>query len=152
MTLVRRDHDPSEGLAALVAILFDNLLMSLTANWSSQNDVVYPNYTLIDYSEQNHYISKSEYPKFPANPNNLMQCCLECDKKKSSMWKEGEQIAFLRSNIYLLEWVCIEDLIIWVLSSQPRWEKRSTPFNTIKYHYERLELCKWCMKKGNHIY
>ena len=85
MTLVRRDHDPSEGLAALVAILFDNLLMSLTANWSNQNDVVYPNYTLIDYSEQNQYISKREYPKFPANPNNLMQCCLECDKKKSSM-------------------------------------------------------------------
>ena len=144
------EQEALKGLYRFRETPFSDLFLTLTTTRSNQRDMTSPNCTLADSSELDHYIPKSEFPEFSANPLNLMPCCSECNKKKSSVWREGGKVSFL--NLYLDDLPQAQYLFVRASMSSgiPSFEFYldnpdgvidSNLFNRIQSHYKRLDLC-----------
>ena len=108
-----------------------------------------PNCTLTDCSQLDHYIPKTEFPEFSANPRNLMQCCSICNQKKLDRWLNGKQAIFLNLYLddlpqvqYLFVDISIENgvpMIKFYLNNRTNIDP--TLFSRIESHYGELDLC-----------
>ncbi len=128
---------------------FKELFVELTTDSSNSRDMLCPNCTLSDCSQLDHYIPKSLFPEFSANPHNLIQCCSICNQKKSNVWLRNGQAVFL--NLYIDNLPSDQYLFVEITMDNgiPRFRfyldnpHRIDPnlFNKIKSHYEQLDLC-----------
>lgn len=97
-----------------------------------------------------HLIPKTEFAEFSDHPVNLMPCCSDCNSKKSSNWRVGNERKYL--NLYLDELPKIQYLFVSLsivdstIKAKFTVENRNhievTLFQKIINHYEDLELCK----------
>jgi len=96
-----------------------------------------------------HYLPISDYPEFGVLPINLIPCCLECNGKKKSYWKENDVrsiINFYLDNIedrqFLFAKINFRNNIpsLKFYLRNPGNNIDSELFQTIEYHFYRLEL------------
>lgn len=138
---------------------FRELFVELTTDSSNRRDMLCPNCTLSDCSQLDHYMPKSLFPEFSANPHNLMQCCSICNQKKSGIWLRNGQAVFL--NLYLDELPKEQYLFVRIhmdneipsfvfYLDKPKGIVQNL-FDRIKSHYEQLGLCKRFAEKSDSV-
>jgi hypothetical protein len=138
---------------------FSNLFFSLTTTESNQRDMLCPNCTLTDCSQLDHYMPKSEFPEFSANPLNLMQCCAICNQRKSDLWLNEGQPIFLNLYLddlpqkqYLFVDIHIDNGIPAVrFYLQNSASIDSVLFRRIECHYEGFGLCKRFAERADSV-
>ncbi len=69
----QQTKDALIGLYQFKRKVFSDLFELLTTTTDNRRDMLCPNCTLTDYSQLDHYMPKSLFPEFSANPLNLMQ-------------------------------------------------------------------------------
>lgn len=159
IALQPNEQEALKGLYRFKAKSFYDLFVCLTTTKSNKRDMLCPNCTLTDCSQLDHYIPKSEFPEFSANPLNLMQCCSICNQKKLDRWLEGGQPIFLNLYLdilpqsqYLFVDIKIDKSIPKVnfyLQNTGRID--STLFSRIESHYKELDLLKRFAEKADSV-
>lgn len=138
---------------------FRELFAELTTDSSNRRDMLCPNCTISDCSQLDHYMPKSLFPEFSANPHNLMQCCSICNQKKSDIWLRNGQAVFL--NLYLDELPKEQYLFVRIQMDNeipsfvfyldnPKGIVQNL-FDRVKSHYEQLDLCKRFAEKSDSV-
>ena len=150
IALQPNEQEALKGLYRFSAKSFKDLFFRLTTTKSNKRDMLCPNCTLTDCSQLDHYIPKTEFPEFSANPRNLMQCCSICNQKKLDRWLNGKQAIFLNLYLdnlpqvqYLFVDISIENgvpIIIFYLENRTNIDP--VLFSRIESHYRELDLCK----------
>lgn len=150
IALQPNEQEALKGLYRFSAKSFKDLFFHLTTTKSNKRDMLCPNCTLTDCSQLDHYIPKTEFPEFSANPRNLMQCCSICNQKKLDRWLNGKQAIFLNLYLddlpqvqYLFVDISIENgvpIIIFYLENRTNIDP--VLFSRIESHYRELDLCK----------
>jgi hypothetical protein len=153
------EQEALKGLYKFKAKSFKDLFFYLTTTKSNKRDMLCPNCTLTDCSQLDHYIPKTEFPEFSANPRNLMQCCSICNQKKLDRWLNGKQAIFL--NLYLDELpqeqylfvdISIKNgvpIIKFYLKNQTNIDP--ILFSRIESHYRELDLCKRFVERADSV-
>ena len=159
ITLQLDAQETLKGLYKFKAKSFKDLFVYLTTTKSDRRDMLCPNCTLTDCSQLDHYIPKSEFPEFSANPRNLMQCCSICNQKKLDRWLNGGQPIFL--NLYLDDLPQEQYLFVDILINngvpiikfylQNRTSIDPTLFSRIESHYRELDLCKRFVERADSV-
>lgn len=149
IALQPNEQEALKGLYRFKAKSFYDLFVCLTTTKSNKRDMLCPNCTLTDCSQLDHYIPKTEFPEFSANPRNLMQCCSICNQKKLDRWLNGKQPIFLNLYLddlpqeqYLFVDISIENgvpIIKFYLNNRTNIDP--TLFSRIESHYGELDLC-----------
>lgn len=157
MTTTSQAKEALSGLYQFRRKFFSDLFISLTTTGTNVRDMLCPNCTLNDCSQLDHYIPKSLFPEFSANPLNLMQCCSICNQKKLNRWLNGGQPIFL--NLYLDDLPQEQYLFVDILINngvpkikfylQNRTSIDSTLFSRIESHYRELDLCKRFVERAS---
>jgi hypothetical protein len=80
---------------------FQELLIELTTDENNRVSKLCPNCTINNVQSLDHCIPKTEFPEYSDNPKNLMQCCMTCNGKKSSIWRTDSTRTFL--NLFIDE-------------------------------------------------
>lgn len=129
---------------------FDNLFHSLTTDAGNHRNMDCPMCTISDSQQLDHYVPRSEFPEFAANPLNLIPCCSTCNAKKGNKWREGSEPVFL--NLYLDDLPKAQYLFVDVNTEGevPLFgfsvcnvnNIDASLFKRIECHYRRLDLCK----------
>ncbi|MCK6144211.1 hypothetical protein [Prevotella intermedia] len=153
------EQEALKGLYKFSAKSFKDLYVCLTTTKSNRRDMLCPNCTLTDCNQLDHYIPKSEFPEFSANPRNLMQCCSICNQKKLDRWLNGGQPIFL--NLYLDDLPQEQYLFVDILINngvpiikfylQNRTSIDPTLFSRIESHYRELDLCKRFVERADSV-
>ena len=148
-----------KGLYRFKAKSFKDLFFYLTTTKSNKRDMLCPNCTLTDCSQLDHYIPKTEFPEFSANPRNLMQCCSICNQKKLDRWLNGKQAIFLNLYLddlpqeqYLFVDISIKNgvpIIKFYLKNQTNIDP--ILFSRIESHYRELDLCKRFVERADSV-
>lgn len=159
IALQSNDQEALKGLYRFKAKSFYDLFVCLTTTKSNKRDMLCPNCTLTDCSQLDHYIPKTEFPEFSANPRNLMQCCSICNLKKLDRWLNGKQAIFLNLYLddlpqeqYLFVDISIENgvpIIIFYLENQTNIDP--ILFTRIESHYRELDLCKRFVERADSV-
>lgn len=139
--------------------VFSDLFESLTTTIDNKRDMLCPNCTLTDCSQLDHYIPKSLFPEFSANPLNLIQCCSICNQKKLDRWLKGVHPIFL--NLYIDDLPSVQYLFVDITMDNgiPRFRfYLQTPgtidpilFNRIESHYQGLDLCERFAERADNV-
>lgn len=147
------------GLYQFRQKIFSDLFVSLTTTVDDKCDKLCPFCTLTDCSQLDHYIPKSLFPEFSANPLNLIQCCSICNQKKLDRWLNGGQPIFL--NLYLDDIPQVQYLFVDININNgiPRlrfYLQNSAAidpvlFSRIESHYEALDLCKRFAERADSV-
>ena len=147
------------GLYQFRRKVFSDLFYSLTTTIDNRRDMLCPNCTLTDCSQLDHYMPKSLFPEFSANPLNLMQCCSICNQKKLDRWLNGVQPIFL--NLYIDDLPPVQYLFVDITMADgiPRFrfylqksaDIESILFNRIESHYEGLDLCERFAERSDNV-
>jgi len=143
------EQEALKGLYKFSAKSFKDLYVCLTTTKSNRRDMLCPNCTLTDCNQLDHYIPKSEFPEFSANPRNLMQCCSICNQKKLDRWLKGKQPIFL--NLYLdelpqeqylfVETTLMNGVPLFKFKIENKSNINPELFSKIESHYKELDLC-----------
>ena len=138
---------------------FSELFVFLTTTESNIRDMLCPNCTLTDCSQLDHYMPKSLFPEFSANPLNLMQCCSICNQKKLNRWLNGGLPIFL--NLYIDDIPQVQYLFVDITMDNgiPRFRfylqnsGNIDPilFSRIESHYQGLDLCERFAEKADSV-
>lgn len=158
----KNDKENFLDLYSFRSAKFKKLYQALTTTSNNIVDKVCP-YCYMETSESlDHFVPKTPFPHFSANPQNLIPCCSNCNSKKDDDWivnKEGRNVR-LFLNAY------IDDVM-----SQPFLEvKFSYPnnnivpffsvtqndmnqnlFDIVKSHFTKLGLAKRYQDNSNKI-
>lgn len=147
------------GLYQFKRKVFSDLFESLTTTIDNKRDMLCPNCTLTDCSQLDHYIPKSLFPEFSANPLNLIQCCSICNQKKLDRWLKGVHPIFL--NLYIDDLPSVQYLFVDITMDNgiPRFRfYLQTPgtidpilFNRIESHYQGLDLCDRFAERSDNV-
>lgn len=139
--------------------VFSDLFESLTTTIDNKRDMLCPNCTLTDCSQLDHYIPKSLFPEFSANPLNLIQCCSICNQKKLDRWLKGVHPIFL--NLYIDDLPSVQYLFVDITMDNgiPRFrfylQTSGTIdpilFNRIESHYQGLDLCERFAERADNV-
>lgn len=92
-----------EDLYSFRAAKFKKLYQFLTTTPQNVVDKVCP-YCFLDSSGTlDHFVPKTPFPHFSANPQNLIPCCPKCNSNKNDDWREnqGGKIVRLFLNAYI---------------------------------------------------
>jgi hypothetical protein len=85
------DETNFKDLYSFDAKKFRDLYQFLTTTPNNVVDKVCP-YCYLDTSESlDHYVPKTPFPHFSANPQNLIPCCSECNSKKKDFWRANQR-------------------------------------------------------------
>lgn len=147
------------GLYQFKRKVFSDLFESLTTTIDNRRDMLCPNCTLTDCNQLDHYIPKSLFPEFSANPLNLIQCCSICNQKKLDRWLKGVHPIFL--NLYIDDLPSVQYLFVDITMDNgiPRFRfYLQTPgtidpilFNRIESHYQGLDLCERFAERSDNV-
>lgn len=159
MTATPQNKEVLKNLYQFKQKVFKDLFISLTTTESNRRDMLCPNCTLMDCSQLDHYIPKSAFPEFAANPLNLMQCCSVCNQKKVDRWLNGGRPIFL--NLYL-DNLPQEQYLFVNITMGNRIPKvkfylnnpagiETSLFLRIESHYTELELCKRFAERADSV-
>lgn len=128
---------------------FQKLNDILTTGENNTRQPLCPFCTINNVNTLDHLIPKTEFAEFSDHPFNLMPCCSDCNSKKSSNWRIGNERKYL--NLYLDELPKIQYLFVSLsivdstIKAKFTIENRNhievTLFQKIINHYEDLELC-----------
>ena len=159
LTLSSENSDLLTDLYQFKQSTFQNLFITLTTTESNQRDMLCPYCTITDCNQLDHYIPKSTFPEFSANPRNLMQCCSRCNQKKRNLWLNNNAPIFL--NLYLDELPQEQYLFVdTTIEKVPEFEfylsNRSNIdtmlFSRIESHYRALDLCRRFKEKVDSVF
>lgn len=155
----QQTKDALIGLYQFKRTVFLDLFESLTTTIDHRRDMLCPNCTLTDCSQLDHYMPKSLFPEFSANPLNLMQCCSICNQKKLNRWLNGVQPIFL--NLYIDDLPPIQYLFVDITMADGIRRFRfylQNPgsidpilFGRIESHYQALDLCKRFADRSDNV-
>lgn len=155
----QQTKDALIGLYQFKRKVFSDLFESLTTTIGNKRDMLCPNCTLTDCSQLDHYMPKSLFPEFSANPLNLMQCCSICNQKKLDRWLNGIHPIFL--NLYIDELPPVMYLFVDITMDNgiPRFRfyiQNSGSidpilFGRIKSHYQGLDLCERFAERSDNV-
>lgn len=155
----QQTKDALIGLYQFKRTVFSDLFESLTTTIDHRRDMLCPNCTLTDCSQLDHYMPKSLFPEFSANPLNLMQCCSICNQKKRDRWLNGVQPIFLNlyidnlpSDQYLFVQITMDNGIpMFRFYLQKPGSIEPILFDRIESHYQALDLCKRFAKRTDNV-
>lgn len=129
---------------------FQKLNNILTTSETGKRQPVCPFCTINNVNTFDHLIPKTEFPELSDHPKNLMPCCSECNSKKSSNWRIGNNRRYL--NLYLDDLPDIQYLFVTlnIESStihanffiENRFGIDINLYRRIENHYQDLELCR----------
>ena len=91
-TVVWQQNDEKNFLSlySFRAAKLKKLYQFLTTTPDNVVDKVCP-YCYLETSESlDHFVPKTPFPHFSANPQNLIPCCSECNSKKNDDWRENQ--------------------------------------------------------------
>lgn len=155
----QQTKDALVGLYQFKRKVFSDLFESLTTTIDNRRDMLCPNCTLTDCSQLDHYMPKSLFPEFSANPLNLMQCCSICNQKKLDRWLNGVHPIFL--NLYIDDLPPVQYLFadITMDNGIPRFRfYLQNPgsigpilFGRIESHYQGLDLCERFAERTDNV-
>lgn len=138
-------------LYSFKAAMFKDLYVFLTTKQNNVVDNVCP-YCFLEPSESlDHYVPKTPFPHFAANPQNLIPCCSNCNSKKNDDWRmlrEGKMVRLflnayiddvMKLNFLGVKFHYVNDAII------PEFyvNQNQLPinlFDIVRSHFERLDL------------
>jgi len=147
------DETNFKDLYSFDAKKFRDLYQFLTTTPNNAVDKVCP-YCYLDTSESlDHYVPKTPFPHFSANPQNLIPCCSECNSKKKDFWRANQR----GKNVRLFLNAYIDDVMnqnfLQVAFSYPNnnivpsfsISQNGMPqnlFDIVKTHFAKLKLAK----------
>lgn len=124
-----------------------NDILTRTENGNAQP--ICPFCTINNVNSLDHLIPKMEFPEFSDHPRNLMPCCSECNSRKSSKWRVGNESLYLNLYLddlpdiqYLFASLMIEESTIKVhFSVENKFGIPEKLYKKIENHYRVLDLC-----------
>ena len=155
----QQTKDALIGLYQFKRAVFSDLFESLTTTIDHRRDMLCPNCTLTECRQLDHYMPKSLFPEFSANPLNLMQCCSICNQKKLDRWLNGVQPIFLNlyidnlpSDLYLFVEITMDNGIPrFRFYLQNPGSIEPILFDRIESHYQALDLCERFAEKSDNV-
>ena len=155
----QQTKDALIGLYQFKRKVFSDLFELLTTTIDNRRDMLCPNCTLTDCSQLDHYMPKSLFPEFSANPLNLMQCCSICNQKKLDRWLNGVHLLFL--NLYIDDLPPVQYLFVDITMDNgiPRFRfYLQNPgnidpilFGRLESHYQGLDLCERFAERADNV-
>lgn len=128
---------------------FQQLNDILTTSENGARQPICPFCTINNVNTFDHLIPKSEFSELADHPVNLMPCCSQCNGKKSSNWRIGNERKYL--NLYLDDLPNLQYLFIYLLiegrtlnvrfTVENKYGIDSNLFIRIQNHYHDLNLC-----------
>lgn len=114
--------------------------------------------TLNHHDTFDHFLPQSEFPEFGVHPFNLLPACSNCNRRKSSIWRNNGQRTGL--NLYIdalpdIQYIFVD--IFWDVTGEVDFSFRLSNdngidprlFNLLTEHYSQLNLLKRLREAAN---